>query len=700
VESIERATIPNLRNDLSLYPVTPDTDGEPTWLLFDPFANKHFQLGETQVELLGLLDSMSVDDVVSRAAQLLNKSIDSQDVEDLINFLRVNNLVVADAPQIRWFKRQLELADTVGTLEKIVRNPIFFRIPLWNPDSFLEKTLPYIRWLGSTLVLRLTLIFGFIGLILIAQRPEVFVTTFLHFFTLKGLSLYLITLFFVKICHELGHAYVAKSLGCRVPVIGVAFIVGWPILYTDTTDAWKVSSRIKKMRIGFAGIRVEIAIACISLLLWNFLDDSPVRSIVFLLSTTTWVLSVLINLNPLMRFDGYYLLSDWLRVPNLEQRSFETARWYLREKIFRINHAPPETFQLKLFVFALGVWVYRFFLFLGIALLVYHFLFKSLGIIFFVLALYYFIARPIRREFTIWWKFRGEITWNPATVRSCLIIAIAIAVILIPWRSSLSAPSYLTAEHVPIYIAGPARLSKLINERSGPFDKGEVIAILESPELDKEIQSSELKITNLTRQSMTTVFDVTMLANTRVLDSELRTEIQKLISLRDQRERLTIEAPLAGKVVDLAEGLSIGSWLPDGTQIATVVNPSEVHIVSYIEEENLFRVKEGMTAYFFSEGDEFSPFELEVSSISSTATRELDDLYLASLFGGDIAVRETQDGKLSTVHSIYQVNLTVIDPVTINRVVRGTTIIVADTQSMIARLYKFLMKTLIREASV
>jgi len=166
-------------------------------------------------------------------------------------------------------------------------------------------------------------IIGLIGLFFTARQWDQFTTTFMHFFTLEGFIFYAITLTLIKALHELGHAYTARHFGVRVPIIGVAFLVMFPILYTDTTDAWRLTDKRKRLLIDSGGIIVELSIAAISLFLWSFLPDGPARSAAFFAATTSWVLSLMVNLNPCMRFDGYYLLGDLFGIQNMQARGFE-----------------------------------------------------------------------------------------------------------------------------------------------------------------------------------------------------------------------------------------------------------------------------------------------------------------------------------------------------------------------------------------
>jgi putative peptide zinc metalloprotease protein len=690
--------LPRLRPDLALYPTTADEDGEACWILHDALSNKHFRLGQREVEILGLMDSASVADLQARAQQLLGMPISSEHVTEVVSFLRVNNLVEADAEQHKWYMRQRELASQSGGFSKWVRMPLFFRIPLWNPDPFLDLALPYVRWLGSREALTAIAVCGLVGLLLIIQRLDIFFATFMHFFTLQGLLLYLLILAVVKVCHELGHAFVAKSMGCRVPVIGVAFIVGWPVLYTDTTDAWKVAARHKRLQIGFAGVAVELGIAGISLLLWNLLDDGVLRSAIFLLATTTWVVSLLVNVNPLMRFDGYYLLSDWLKIPNLEPRAFDLGRWWLREKLFGYGDEPPEVPQLKLLVFAFAVWIYRFFLYLGIALLVYNFMFKVAGVLLFAVELIYFIAMPVFREMRNWWQNRARWAWNSATIRTVGLLLLVLALLLLPWQHSVTGPAYSVPGYSTLYVPVAGRVA-ILGERGARVAAGDIVFVIDSPELAKDIQTSLHRVSELARSANSLGFDADRQNQALVLESELRTERQKLVSLRSRQQLLHGKAATAGVVVDLLPDIAVGDWVAAGTPLLALHDDSELLLRAYVAEQDLFRLQVGMKAVFYPQAGGWPQFALQVTEIDQVAVRELDNLYVASVFGGELAVRKKANGQLATVQSVYQVNLRTIEAgVELPQVMRGVVVITGEPLSLLSRLVRWLTQTLVRES--
>ncbi|MFV0371668.1 MAG: site-2 protease family protein [Azonexus sp.] len=209
-----------------------------------------------------------------------------------------------------------------------------------------------------------------------------------------------------KTLHELGHAVVATRLGVRVAHMGVAFLVMWPMLYTDTGESWRLRSHRQRLAISIAGVSVEMALAGLATLAWALLDDGALRQAALYLATTGWVLSLALNASPFMRFDGYFILSDVLDFPNLHERAGAQARVWLRRNLLGLNDPWPEMLARKtrraLIVFAFTTWLYRLIVFLDIALMVYFFFFKALGIFLMLVELVWFIARPAWSELAVW----------------------------------------------------------------------------------------------------------------------------------------------------------------------------------------------------------------------------------------------------------------------------------------------------------
>ena len=693
--------LPEVRQDLSLYPAEADEDGGKLWHLHDPISNRFFRMEERDIELLAVLGLRDAKEVVHVANRLLRARVNEEEVRELAEFLRRNNLVKYDETQKGHYAHALETMKQETWWEAMMRNPIVFRIPLWHPDQFLTNTLPWVRWVGSTPAIVTFVLATLIGFYLVSRQVDQFFTTFQYFFNLSGLAIYLATLFFVKVLHELGHAYVAKAMGCRVPVIGVAFLVGWPVFYTDTSDAWKIADHRKRLLIGSAGVAVELAVASISLLAWSLSPEGVMKSAFFLLATTTWILSVLVNFNPLMRFDGYYLFSDLVRMPNLERRSFTLARWRIREALFGLGVPSPEPYRPWMVVYAFAVWVYRFFLFLGIAILLHNYFFPAAGISLFIAEVYLLIVRPVLGEMREWWELREKITLNGASWRAIAAVSALLLLFFVPWRTDVPAPALVESRYSDVFLPESGQLVSF--ERTDtPVGEGDVIFTVASPELDHELALVKARYDELSWTQASLGFDANMRSEATVVSSALRTQNQRLRSLFEQRQQMEIKAPFDGKLVDVAPDIQPGDWLPKGSKMGTVVDRDDTRIIAYLLEDALSRVEEGMTARFYPENPEHPAYDATVREISFVGLGQLDKLYLASMFGGDIAVRETDDGFLAMVQSHYRVELDIItdsetpDPRP-EQVVRGTVVIDGNAVSPFSQVRRQFVSLFIRE---
>ena len=476
--------------------------------------------------------------------------------------------------------------------------------------------------------------------------------------------------------------------------------MGWPVLYTDTTDSWKIASNKKRMQIGVAGVSVELVIASLSLFLWSVTPDGSMKSAFFLLSTTTWIMSVFVNFNPLMRFDGYYLLSDLLRVPNLESRSFNMARWWIRERLFGIGIEPPEDFRPVFVIYAVSVWIYRFFLFLGITFIVYTFFFKALGMALFVATLIQFLVLPVLKEVKVWWEMRDKIKWNKHALRTSAIVLIILGLIFIPWQTNVPVAAVLRGQIADLYVPEAGQLISMPDVAlADEINEGQVLFEINSPQLERDINQATARYTELRWTQASQGFNNNLRSQSRVVNSELVTQNEILRGLLQKNEQLLIRAPISGKIVDIAPDIQVGDWLPSGLKIATVVDETDRDIVAYIEEGQLDRIELGMPARFFPENIEHGVLNAFVRSIDLVAVTELDNMYQASTFGGDLAVREDENGVMNLVNSHYRIELGLNEPARLEtqQVIRGTVVIEGLPASFFSRVRKRFVAVFLRE---
>jgi len=657
-------SLPSLRADLQLTPASPALDGSPRWTLADPVRGRYFKLGVAAMRLLRHWSLGDPEQVLHAANREPGLPLAGSDLEQLLGFLRSHDLISALDPQQRDSYSLKAAAQRQSLWQILLHQYLFFRIPLWRPDAFLNRAWPWLARFGPRLLrFGLPATLG-LGVFLVSRDWQRFIATFPHLFSLGGALAFGVALFFAKLCHEFGHAFMAKCAGCRVQSMGVAFMVMLPMFYTDVSDAWRVNDRRARLLIGAGGVLAELLLASIALLAWSLLPDGPARTAAFMLASATWMTTLVINLNPFMRFDGYFLLSDFWEVDNLQGRAFALCRWHLRETLFGYGEPAPEPLsprmQRRLLVWGYGSWLWRAVLFFGIALAVYHLFFKLLGIFLMLVELVWFIFLPIAREWREWWSRRDQ-AHAPRVLLSALGLLAFVLFLALPWRSAVELPSMLEAGRVSALHAPVASRVKVVNVRDGQkVAQGDVLIELESPDLDsrqaivrREIQIQQLQMRRQASRSETA-------ADAGIVEQRLAEAVAEYRGLAAQRERLLLRAPHAGNVRDLLPQLAVGRWLATKEPLARVVEDG-VRLRGYLAEAELWRVAPGARGRFIADDPMHPAIAVQLTEVDTNGAAYVDQEALTSDHHGPIAVRRDPQQRAEPVQGQYGARLSSLD---------------------------------------
>ncbi len=249
------APLPALRQELRLL-AGPHGNGQPDWLIYDPVRHRYFHVSKEAFQLLELWRAEPIGDFAARARIELDRSVDPQEVSELAKFLITSNLALEPPSDDPRLLATQEVRTHKALIWRVVHGYLFFTVPIVRPERFLKSTLPFVEPLFSRTAALVLALISIVGLYFASRQWDLFVATFLDFFSLEGAAVYAVTLIAVKTLHELGHAYAATRAGVRVNTMGIAFMVMMPILYTDVTDAWRLRRRRDKLAIDGAGIFV------------------------------------------------------------------------------------------------------------------------------------------------------------------------------------------------------------------------------------------------------------------------------------------------------------------------------------------------------------------------------------------------------------------------------------------------------------
>lgn len=694
--------LPQLRQELGIYPAPASLDGSQAWTLHDPTANKFFQLSWPAFEILSRWGIGSSEAVVESVQRETTLSISNDDISHLVLFLEQNYLLeTSGSARVAAGLESLRTSWTTWLL----KNYLFFRIPLFRPQRFLNASQHWFSWMYTPWFLTAVLLSTLTGLFFVSRQWEVFRHSITVYKTWEGMLALAIAISLAKTAHEFGHAITAHRYGCRIPAMGIAFVVMFPMLYTDTNEVWKLTERRERIAVGVAGMVTELLLAMIATWAWLFLPDGPVRAGAFIMATTTWIMALMLNASPFMRFDGYFILSDMIGIANLHARSFAFGRWWMRKVLFGLNDPPPESVlpKLRLFLitFSYIVWIYRFVIFLGIAILVYHYFFKVLGIILFSVEIWWFTLQPIYLELKAWLNLRSRIKFNFAVFRTACIVIGIIAVLVVPWRGRVTAPAILSAaREQSFYTPLPSMIMQEPARGKQYVQAGDVLINLFSRDLRHRIE--QVKISELVSRWEVEhqPFNEEMLTAGQVLQRRLEEAGTELKGRINENAQLTMHAPFSGYILTRNDEIRPGLMLPAREQLYVLVDTTENKVDVFVSALDIKRISVGKNARFIPDGLDFGTYNCRVTEIDRVNITILEEPSLASIYEGPIAAHADTKGQIRPASPLFRIRLGSCTPGNVPMLrLKGVAGIEAEKRSLVIDTLQSWYNILLRESS-
>lgn len=705
--AIQPALLTRLREDLELRAATSPDAGGAAWLIYDALRHKYHSIDHETFSVLSLWKSCTTVEALQQAVEhRTGLSLPKLEIDRLSSFLEANQLT-ENGPSAGWRQQSAAVKKQRQSLVmRLIHNYLFFKVPLFAPERFLRATLPFAAMFYARAVQAFILMLGLAGLYLVSREWDTFLFEARDLATLGGAMSIAAVLFFVKALHELGHAYTAYRYGCRVPSIGIAFMMMAPMLYTDVTDSWRLKNRKQRLAIDCAGVSVELGLACLATVLWVFLPDGTPRHVAFLIATTSWVMSLAINLNPFMRFDGYYILSDVLRIENLQARAFALGLWRLREWLFDLKEPCPEAvppgLRTVMIAYAYGTWIYRLVLFTGIALLVYAYFFKVLGILLFLFEIGYFILRPVILELSKWWSMRQTIRTRRRFFLTAGVVFSGATLAVLPLSVTIQVPAVLEGKDLTrVFPPRAARVISIQVSAGKLVKKGELLVQLDAPSVRHDMEISKAKLDaielRLGRQSA----DSEDRTANQILEGERATIKMQVEGLVAQLSELEIRSPADGRIAEFNQGLRINQWISAKDQIALVDSSNAPKAMGYVSEENLWRLEMGQTGRFTPDVPLGTSVDVVLTEVAATGAASIEIPELSSISGGQIEVHADARQKLIPASAQYLVTMDAKDATPRpDMAFRGTVQLKAKPESFLAGALRRIAKILVRESGI
>jgi putative peptide zinc metalloprotease protein len=339
-----------LRGDLRIEPQK--YEGKTFFVVKDPVSLRYYRLKDHEHYLLGYLDGVHTLDDAQKAYEQRYRP-DRLKLEDLESFaqqLLTAGLAQNDSPragkQLYDRRKKRRRSEWMQTLTNI----LYIKIPIFDPERLLTAMLRYVGWIFSLTFFALSVAFMLGAVLLVATHFDTFrskLPNYHEFFSFKTVVYLWAALGVVKVIHEFGHGLSCKVFGGEVHEMGALFLCLSPALYCNVSDAWTLPNKWHRIVISAAGIYVELIIAAAATFVWWNTPSHPfVNNLALSLMVVCSVSTVVFNANPLMRYDGYYVLADWLEIPNLRERSNRFLTNLALEHCLGVETIPEPYMQL------------------------------------------------------------------------------------------------------------------------------------------------------------------------------------------------------------------------------------------------------------------------------------------------------------------------------------------------------------------
>ncbi len=678
------------RRDLVVTPMY--FQGVRFFVIKDPVALKYHRLPAEQYHALQQLDGErsleQIREELTRRFPTVRPTV--AETQELIAKLHQEGLAVSNRPgQGAARAEQHREVQGRGALSAIF-NLLSIRLPGVDPDRFFQWILPLTRWLFHpiTMVAAGALILS--SLLLVTMEADTLrerLPAASQFFGWKNLVCLWAVMGITKIFHEVGHGLSCRHYGAECHQIGVTLLAFFPTLYCDVTDSWMLPNKWHRILIGAAGMIVESVLASIAVYVWRYTHEGTVNTIALNVFFVSAVTTVIFNINPLMRLDGYYMLSDWWEIPNLRQLATQSeqawfAKVFLGAELVGSDHLPT-TGRTWLVLFALASAAYGWSVMVGM-LLVLHTALKpyglqSVGSTLATLAGSSFVIGTAFSAYRVAQQPKTQ-PLKPARVATSVVVSLfalaAFFFLPFPWyRSSTFLLEPRDVRHVHTQAAG--ELVRVLVKPGDVVTDGQVLAELDDPEIrmhrrkllvDQQIQKQEIALYEaiddpataaVAREALASVerelaeldADFKLLTITAPCDGRVvapdRTRPQKIEQTRLHLERWT------GTPLDPD---NVGSFLQERTHLLDIAPGPKKQAVIYLDQADLGDVRVAMAMHLKFEEQPEATYTGFVRVISSAQFEEVPT-NLSTKHGGQLATVTGADGRERVQDALYKVEV-------------------------------------------
>ncbi|RRC98175.1 hypothetical protein [Amphritea balenae] len=652
---------PKLHTHIQIYPQS--YRHQRWYILRDSCSGQHLRISARAYGFVGRLDgSVSVEQAWVGANAVEHNSLEQDEVFYLLIQLIAQTIVKVELPESsqEYFNR-LRYRQNLSRFKGLL-NPLAIRIPLLDPGQLLESLH---RWL-SPLMSRLGIfLWGIVivaaTLMVVSFGEDLTLAIQGDIFAFQNLFLMLPVFVVMKLVHEFSHALVVKHWGGEVHEMGISLLVLMPVPYVDTSAAWGFRNRYKRMLVGAAGIMAEMFFAAIALFIWLLVEPGIIQNLAlnaFLIGTVS---TFLFNANPLLRFDGYYILQDLIEIPNLSSRSGRYNLYLLQRYLFGLKQAQsPVTAAGEEFWFLLygcTAFVYRLLILVIIVL----FLIDEYMIVGLILAVWAVLTQvllPLLRG-TQYLLIGQALKGGRCRALSSLFLlggGLAALVLFYPITYTSSAEGVVwVSDQARLYAASKGVVSTMLTTPGSQVEAGQPLIRLEAFGLDNRINKLKARRYELETRRAAEQFEQHL--KSQLTAEEIEVVEAELTDLREQQASLLIRSQVAGTFVLADSGRIRGRYLQQGELIGYVLSRENLIVRAVIPQSEI-----GLIRIFDSEAQVRLAERLDQTATAEVIRKlpgggtQLPSRALGRSGGGEIAVVADGEG-LVAMDEIFQIDL-------------------------------------------
>ncbi|MEQ1862685.1 MAG: peptidase M50 [Chthoniobacteraceae bacterium] len=642
--------------------------GERWYVVSDPLTNRFFRITPGAHDLLCRLQRGRT--VQAAWEESLERDPDGapgqEEVIQLLGQLHQANLLRGEVPPeaASLFERHTERRRRERRAQF---NLMSFRIPLLDPDRFLRRALPLVRWLFGPIGLVLWL--GVVGAALkvaLDHAPE-FAAQSEGLLAPANLGLLYLGLVLIKVLHEFGHAFACRKLGGEVHEMGVMFLYFSPVPYVDATSSWAFRERGPRIFVAAAGMLIELFVAALAVFVWANTAPGALHSVAYNMIFVASITTLVFNANPLMRYDGYYILSDWLELPNLSARSMEMLRYLAERSLFACrdleNPAATAREGWTLALYGLTSWLYRLIVFAGIAWWISS-QWLLLGVVLALLCVWSFAIAPL-------WKLARYLAASPRLARTrpravlvtCGGFALVLALLALwPMPNRFRAPGVLRAEqYSEIFTAAPGTIVEIQAASGIRVEQGQPLVRFTNRTLELEIAAAES-----TRAQAVAGEERALARATEALGPIRARRIvaeKRLAQLQRQQAALQLTAPHAGTWVSPQLIDSVGRWFPRGERLGEVVRDDRFRFLAVISQDEAAGLfTDRLRGEVRLIGEAGAPLGVSEVQVIPAQQDILPSAALGWAAGGEVATSQHDRSGLKTAESFFELRAMIATP--------------------------------------